>query len=194
MGILCSSRRMLLVVEKICQLANEHGFQFVALPHSQLFPQPSAQAAVRGAEENLVLKRSPIFQRLRLRRPPHTSHRTLLELLLAPPLSLFLVYACPEGPQRALLQSSTLDQAGWLLMEPKSGLFFVQITQEFIFWVESRYVGRKPTKPMDEQSSRSYEQRMETAFAQFKDCIKQASDTRHVTMELITLEDDEKID
>lgn len=59
-------------------------------------------------------------------------------------------------------------------MEPTCALFFVTIAEQHVAWTESRYYGKKPTKPLKDGLSSAYERRMEEAFADFKSCLHRA--------------------
>ena len=43
-------------------------------------------------------------------------------------------------------------EPGWTLMEPLSAAFFVIVTRSHLKWVESKYFGRKPTRPLKDLS------------------------------------------
>ncbi|CAD7960315.1 unnamed protein product [Amoebophrya sp. A120] len=57
---------------------------------------------------------------------------------------------------------------GWVFMEPQSGLFFVTVTATHVYWNESKYCGRRPTKKLPDSLAATYEARMDAMFLEFK--------------------------
>eukprot|EP00392_Amoebophrya_sp_AT5.2_P003063 g3068.t1 len=113
--ILCSNHAAYRFVLFVLQIAQECGFAMHAVPHSQLFPQPSQRLAkaavvpkswnVMSAGEDFTLKRSPFFNRLSLRIPENIEYSRLVEMLVAPPLNLLLVYHMTNSEASGSLSS-----------------------------------------------------------------------------------------
>ena len=134
--ILCQSSVIESVIDSMKKFAIEDGFDFVQLPHSQLFPQPAPSSSIHFDE-------LPFHQKISLLLPnsvnPMCYH--FLVSRMVDQLGLLVVFASREFTHPEGFAGQTMvfsRQPGWILMD-KSGSFYVAISSREVEWIPSRF-------------------------------------------------------